>query len=99
MPGSLGLESISQAIQLYAIQANLGAGLKAPRFGHIEDHKMVWKYRGQVLSETPETNCEVQITSVERVNGQVNIKADASLWKGDLRIYEFKDVAVAIKEG
>lgn len=98
MPGSLGLEAIVQAMHTYAIQANLGANLQMPRFGHMEDHKMVWKYRGQVLGDSDSVNVEVHIKQVERTGGRVNITADASLWKGTLRIYQFTDVAVSIIE-
>ncbi|MCU0497253.1 MAG: PfaB family protein [Anaerolineae bacterium] len=99
MPGSLGLETITQAIQAYAIQANLGKGFKQPRFANAEDHKMIWKYRGQVLSDSKLINVEVDITGIERKGDQLVITANASLWKGALRIYEFKNVAIAIEEG
>lgn len=100
MPGSLGLETISQAIQLYAIEAGLAQGFKQPRFGNTEGNRMVWKYRGQVLSDTPEIHVEVSVREVTRGdNGQLNILADASLWNGALRIYEFKQVGVTIQEG
>jgi PfaB family protein len=99
MPGSLGLETITQAMQMYAIQANLGEGFKQPRFAHAEDHKMVWKYRGQVLSDSNSINVEVHITGVERRGERLVVTADASLWKGQIRLYEFKNVAIAIMEG
>lgn len=98
MPGSLGLEAISQAIQAYALEANLGAGMRQPRFGHVEDHEMVWKYRGQVLGDSDSVTVEISITGVERSTDRVNITADASVWKGPLRIYEFKNVGVSIRE-
>jgi 3-hydroxymyristoyl/3-hydroxydecanoyl-(acyl carrier protein) dehydratase len=99
MPGSLGLEAVAQAIQAFAIQANLGADFKQPRFAQAENQTMVWKYRGQVLSDSNQINVEVNITGIERQGDRLVIKADASLWKGQLRIYEFKQMAVAITEG
>ncbi len=96
MPGSLGLETIMQAIQAYALQAGLGQGLRAPRFGLAENQTMVWKYRGQVLSDSPYVAVEVHITQIERSGDDVIIHADASLWKDALRIYEFKHVGVRI---
>jgi 3-hydroxymyristoyl/3-hydroxydecanoyl-(acyl carrier protein) dehydratase len=99
MPGSLGLETITQAMQLYAVQANLGADFQQPRFANAEAHKMIWKYRGQVLSDSHEINVEVNITGIERRGDRLVMTADASLWKGQLRIYEFKQVAIAITEG
>jgi PfaB family protein len=98
MPGSLGLEAISQAIQLYAIEARLGDGFAQPRFANAEGEEMIWKYRGQVLGDSAEVNVEVQITGVERQPDRIVVKARASLWKGALRIYEFKNVSLAILE-
>lgn len=97
MPGSLGLETITQAIQTYALEANLTAGFQSPRFGHVES-EMVWKYRGQVLGDSSAVDVEISIKQIEKVDGRVHIYADASLWKGELRIYEFKNVTVSISE-
>jgi hypothetical protein len=60
---------------------------------------MVWKYRGQVLSDSNQINIEVNITEIDQMGDRLVIKADASLWKGQLRLYEFKNVAIAIAEG
>ncbi|MBZ0282366.1 MAG: PfaB family protein [Anaerolineae bacterium] len=96
MPGSLGLETVTQAIQTYVLQAGLDKNLQSPRFGHVEDHEAVWKYRGQVLGNTSSVDVEVHIKQVQYVNHEINITADASLWKDTLRIYEFKDVGVRL---
>ncbi|GAB4527741.1 MAG: hypothetical protein OHK0046_45900 [Anaerolineae bacterium] len=98
MPGSLGLETVTQAIQAYAIEAGLTQEMRAPHFALVEDHDMVWKYRGQVLSEIPDVQVEVHITQVTREGDHINITADASLWKDTLRIYEFKNVGVRIQD-
>jgi PfaB family protein len=98
MPGSLGLETISQAIQAYALQADLGAELDQPHFENAEGQTMVWKYRGQVLGDIGKVDVEVHITGVRRDADGVTITADASLWKRDLRIYEFKNVAVRVSD-
>ncbi len=96
MPGSLGLETVVQALQAYALQTGLGADLTNPRFGLVENHEMVWKYRGQVLSDSQQVAVEVQITNIQRIGADVIILADASLWKDTLRIYEFKNVGVRL---
>jgi len=98
MPGSLGLETIVQAIQAYALQAGLGREFRAPRFGLVENHELAWKYRGQVLNDSQNVAVEVHITKIERAAGAVLISADASLWKDTLRIYEFKNVGVRIAD-
>ena len=96
MPGSLGLETISQAIQAYALQANLGTDLGQPHFENAGGQTMIWKYRGQVLGDIGQVDVEVHITGVTRDADGVTVTADASLWKRDLRIYEFKNVAVRV---
>ncbi|MBK8023915.1 MAG: PfaB family protein [Chloroflexi bacterium] len=96
MPGSLGLETVVQAMQAYALEAGLGQEMRAPRFALVEDREMVWKYRGQVLSDSKQVTVEVHIISVEHAGQDIVIRAGASLWKDALRIYEFKNVGVRI---
>ncbi len=96
MPGSLGVEAIVQAIQLFAIQQDLGHGLQNVVFRQPAPHRTVWKYRGQILQHDPEMHLEAHIKEIKRENNSVLITADASLWKGPLRIYELTDLAVLI---
>jgi 3-hydroxymyristoyl/3-hydroxydecanoyl-(acyl carrier protein) dehydratase len=96
MPGSLGLETVTQTIQAFALQTGLDRGLHVPRFGHVEGQDTAWKFRGQVLGDTRSVEVEVHITQVRRTSDSISILADASLWKEGLRIYEFKDVGVRL---
>lgn len=96
MPGSLGIEAIFQAIQLYALQKELGKGLQGASFHHKADNQTVWKYRGQILQDDPLMHLEIHIKDVIRTEKGVEIIADANLWKGALRIYEVTDLGVAI---
>ena len=45
-----------------------------------------------------EMNLEVHIKSVDYEPGKVVIVGDANLWKGDARIYEVTDLAVALED-
>ena len=96
MPGSLGVEAIHQAIQVFALQQGLGEGLSNAGFQQAGENQTVWKYRGQILQEDPMMNLEAHIKSIEKKDGKVRIVADANLWKGDLRIYEVTDLALVI---
>ncbi|MCZ6635241.1 MAG: hypothetical protein O7G87_17720, partial [bacterium] len=98
MPGSLGVEAILQAVQVYALQQNLGDRFKSPRFGLVPDHRTVWKYRGQIVSTNREMALEVHIKQIEHQNQQCILIADASLWKETMRIYEIHDAAIRIAE-
>ncbi|MCK7628299.1 3-hydroxyacyl-[acyl-carrier-protein] dehydratase FabA [Shewanella sp. JNE10-2] len=97
MPGSLGVEAIIELMQTYAIDQDLGAGFKSPKFGQIlSDIK--WKYRGQINPLNKQMSLDVHITNVTDDNGKRIIMGDANLSKDGLRIYEVKDIAICIEE-
>jgi 3-hydroxymyristoyl/3-hydroxydecanoyl-(acyl carrier protein) dehydratase len=98
MPGSLGVESILQAMQIYALQQDLGAQFQSPRFAQRLNHNIVWKYRGQLIPDDDQMVIDVHIKKVERSPETVNIVGDANLWKNDIRIYEVTDAAICLEE-
>jgi PfaB family protein len=98
MPGSLGVEAIIEAIQVYALHCGLDHELASPRLGPAAGQRTVWKYRGQILPSAGMMRLEAHITGVERRGGQIVVLADASLWRDRLRIYEVCQIGVAISE-
>lgn len=105
MPGSIGVETILQALQAYAIETGLADDFNAPRFSQVDGalagnagHKVSWKYRGQILSTSEKSHVEANIKRIDRSDGKIVIYADASLWRDALRIYEINDLALAIVE-
>jgi len=96
IPGSLGVESVIQALQQWLLDTEPGlgdAGFVVPvgeAFG--------WKYRGQFLPADATSTLEAHIKEVRRAPGRVRVIADASLWKPGLRIYELNDIAVELRE-
>jgi 3-hydroxymyristoyl/3-hydroxydecanoyl-(acyl carrier protein) dehydratase len=98
MPGSLGVEAILQAMQIYALEQDLGGHLNSPRFEQVLDHQIVWKYRGQITPDNKHMHLEVHISSIDTRDEQVIIIGDASLWKENLRIYEVKQVSIRLLE-
>jgi 3-hydroxymyristoyl/3-hydroxydecanoyl-(acyl carrier protein) dehydratase len=99
MPGSLGIEAILQAIQIYAIEAGLGREMAAPRFNVPRGPRLSWKYRGQITPAHKIMELEAHIASIERLENQIVVQADASLWVDNIRIYEVKQAAVSLLEG
>lgn len=99
MPGSLGVEAILQAMQVFALQQDLGKDFESPRFVQLPNHKTVWKYRGQILHNVKEMHLEVHIKTIERRGKQLAIIADAYLWNGKMRIYQVTDLALGLEEG
>ena len=96
MPGSLGIEAMIQAMQVYALHLDLGKHLKSPRFIQLLDHKTVWKYRGQIPPDQPEMYLEVHLSKIEIHSDKIMVIGDASLWKPKMRIYEVKDLAICL---
>ena len=98
MPGSLGIEAMMQAMQVYALHLDLGKHLRSPRFVQLNNHKTVWKYRGQIPPEEKQIYLEIHISQLDISSEKIIVIGDASLWKPNLRIYEVKDLAICIVE-
>lgn len=97
MPGSLGVEAIIELMQTYAINKDLGAGFRSPKFGQIQS-EVKWKYRGQINPLNKQMSLDVHITAIEEKDGKKIIIGDANLSKDGLRIYELFDIAICIEE-
>lgn len=98
MPGSLGVEAILQAMQTFALQQDLGKEFKSPKFVQLDNHKTVWKYRGQILLGVENMHCEVHFKSIEKRGDKLAIIGDAYLWNEGTRIYQVTDLALGIEE-
>ncbi len=97
MPGSLGVEAILQAMQVWALDNDLGAQFSNPRFVH-ELSTVKWKYRGQIIPDNKTMSLDVHISKVDLRADKVVIFAKASLYKDGLRIYEVSDAQIALCE-
>ncbi len=97
MPGSLGVAAIQQAMQVYALRQGLGSHLDAPRFASIAPHQTTWKYRGQITPQDAGATLEVHVREIETGAQRVTLVGEASLWKGDRRIYEITDVGICLQ--
>ena len=98
MPGSLGVESILQAMQIFALQQDLGAQFKSPKFTQLLNHKILWKYRGQLIPTDDQMAIEIHIKKIDKASERVSVIADASLWKNEIRIYAITDAAICLEE-
>ena len=97
MPGSLGVESIMEVLQGFAIQQKIGENFENPRFELLDNNKTVWKYRGQILQTDELMQLEIHIKDIRYLENNIDIVADASLWKNKLRIYEVSDIGVSVR--
>ena len=98
MPGSLGVEAISQAMQLFALQQDLGKDFKKPRFVQVANNKTEWKYRGQIKVNVENMHLEVHVKTIEKRGDTLVIIANAYLWNEETRIYQLTDLAIGIQE-
>ncbi|MFZ2172897.1 MAG: beta-hydroxydecanoyl-ACP dehydratase, partial [Rhodococcus sp. (in: high G+C Gram-positive bacteria)] len=98
IPGSLGVESVIQAMQEWAVDAGFADNLHDPAFDIPEGVAFTWKYRGQFLPADGTCELEVHIKTVSVSADGVVITADASLWKPGLRIYELLDISIELTE-
>ena len=96
MPGSLGIEAILQAMQVFVLQQDLGKDFDNPKFVQLPKHKTIWKYRGQILTDVKEMYLEVHIKTIEEREGMLTIIGDAYLWNGTTRIYQVMDLGLGI---
>ena len=87
MPGSLGVEAMLQALQVYAQQQHIGEVT-----GILPHDATTWTYRGQVPPEQGNVRLEVHISDI----AGTHITGDASLWWKDRRIYEVKGLGLAL---
>jgi acyl transferase domain-containing protein/3-hydroxymyristoyl/3-hydroxydecanoyl-(acyl carrier protein) dehydratase len=88
-PGSLGLEALVQALQVYAIHSGIADQILDPVF--LLDGPLAWKYRGQVLPANRRIVAEVRIKDVQRTRDAVVLRAEGWLWVDGVRIYHFTD--------
>ena len=90
MPGSLGVETMGQALSAGAmVLGNLPADLN---WRLKENEQISWKYRGQI---TPDVESyQIRLHVKEIVKGQQNwiIKADGELWRGSKHIYQVNNL-------
>lgn len=96
MPGSLGVEAILQAMQIYARSLEAFQLMQSPRFALLDRHQMVWKYRGQIPHGSTEMQLEVHLSQIVIQSDRITLIGDASLWRANLRIYEVKNVGISV---
>jgi PfaB family protein len=91
MPGSLGVETMAQAI----IQSAPIWGIPEIQRWRIKPgQKTTWKYRGQITSDVNEIAIDLHIKEIIPGAQGWQIISDGNLWKGDVRIYQITDLAL-----
>jgi len=94
MPGSLGIEAILQAMKVFSFQQSK----KFVTADIATGQKMSWRYRGQVLQHHQEMQVEIHFHKTQQFGKIKLFTGDASLWADDSRIYEVRNIALAMQE-
>ena len=98
MPGSLGVEAMLQALQAYVIHYDLGKNILTPKFSLPDMTDLTWRYRGQIVPANKWMQLEVHISGIDETSEGIILKADASLWADELRIYEVKGLSIGLTD-
>jgi acyl transferase domain-containing protein/3-hydroxymyristoyl/3-hydroxydecanoyl-(acyl carrier protein) dehydratase len=100
MPGSLGIEAMSQLLQWYLIERGGAADLAGAAFEPLmTGHPLTWRYRGQVLPTDGRLTIELEITGLDEDERGRHATADGWLWVDGLRIYHVSDLGMRIVPG
>jgi 3-hydroxymyristoyl/3-hydroxydecanoyl-(acyl carrier protein) dehydratase/malonyl CoA-acyl carrier protein transacylase len=91
MPGSLGIETIAQAIVKSAPE------LRLPENKHWRikpGTRINWKYRGQITRDVKGIKFDFHIKDIIHGDHGWQIIGDGNLWKEDVRIYQVTDLSL-----
>jgi 3-hydroxymyristoyl/3-hydroxydecanoyl-(acyl carrier protein) dehydratase len=94
MPGSLGIEAIMQAMKIFSQQK----AKPTSSTDLVPGKKLIWRYRGQVLQAHRQMQLEIHFQKIDECGPIKIFSGDASLWADDSRIYEVRNLALAIEE-
>jgi PfaB family protein len=99
-PGSLGIEALTQLLQFFMLETNMGEGMQNPRFEPLMLGKpLTWKYRGQVVPKNELIESEIEIIEIgEDEHGRFAV-CDGFLWVDGKRIYGAKNLGMRIVDG
>jgi PfaB family protein len=91
MPGSLGVETMAQALIKSASAWDLPENLK---WRSKAGGKINWKYRGQITPDIKEFEIELHIKNISQTSEGVEISADGILWKDSKPIYKVENISL-----
>ncbi|MFF5126886.1 3-hydroxyacyl-ACP dehydratase [Streptomyces syringium] len=99
LPGSVGVQMLFQAVQVCAVHTGLVDHLPSPRFTLAVGEELRWSYRGQILRHHRRVRGEAHLREVRREHDRLLVRADGSVWRDDLRIYQVDNIALTVRSG
>ncbi|GAA0346485.1 3-hydroxyacyl-ACP dehydratase [Streptomyces blastmyceticus] len=94
MPGSAGVQMLFQAVHAFALHTGLIDDLPDPELGLVAGEQLSWNYGAQILREHQQVRGEVHIRKATRKRDRLLIRADGSVWRDDLRIYQVRNIVL-----
>jgi len=91
MPGSLGVETMVQAMISGISQWDLPSDLN---WRIKPGAKLSWKYRGQITPDIKDFIIDIHLKKITRTNKSWEIRADGQLWKESKRIYQVDNLTL-----
>jgi PfaB family protein len=91
MPGSLGVETMVQAMISGISQWDLPSDLN---WRIKPGAKLSWKYRGQITPDIKDFIIDIHLKKITRTNTSWEIRADGQLWKESKRIYQVDNLTL-----
>jgi len=91
MPGSLGVETMAQALIKSVSAWDLPENLK---WRSKSGGKINWKYRGQITPDIKEFEIELHIKNISHTSQGAIVSADGLLWKDSRPIYKVDNITL-----
>ena len=99
MPGSLGVEAITQGLWLYARNVFGDKYFEDPILEFSSSNSLSWKYRGQVTPKNNTLNFEIHLKNKYISASSINLLADADFWVDGKKIYTVQNISMTIRKG
>ena len=98
MPGSLGVESMIQLLELFCVHNKIPEAVKLKAICWQHNLGITkWKYRGQLTPKNKQMQIEIHVKKLEIIPGSYALLiADGYLIVENLRIYEITDLSVKL---
>ncbi|WP_194820235.1 beta-ketoacyl synthase N-terminal-like domain-containing protein [Nocardia sp. XZ_19_385] len=101
MPGSLGVEALSQLLQWLMLERGFDQGLINPQFQPVVlDEPFTWTYRGQIRPTDALITLEAEVIDVvDDAPDAYTLYAEAWLWVDGRRIYHLPRLGMRLRSG
>lgn len=98
MPGSLGVEAITQALWAFLQVQHPQAAVSSGQLDFSNPDALHWKYRGQVIPSNRELQFEVHLKNCALSGNTRQVLADAAFRVDGRKIYAIENISLTLNE-